>query len=217
MLIELTEEEVEAVTPVAPTWSQYIQYVGGSQSFGRRLATGLVVCVSLLLVSRLFNEVSFLGFLLFLVGIVAPLYPVLWAPLFTLSRQNLAFREVPYSWLFFGQVKDVFSETVVVEELEKFNEDGDLYVEEVREDRLTLEVGDETGLRFTIETTDEPRYQALVPRQSVLAMVKSYSRKLRQPVLSEVYVVKLGEWVGDVSYLKRDDYLALADDLLEMQ
>ncbi|MEO0853728.1 MAG: hypothetical protein AAFY15_09530, partial [Cyanobacteria bacterium J06648_11] len=61
MLIELTEEEIEAVTPVAPTWSQYINYVGGGESFTRRLAIGMVTCVSLLLLSRLFNEVSFLG------------------------------------------------------------------------------------------------------------------------------------------------------------
>lgn len=216
MLIELTEEEIEAVTPVAPTWSQYINYVGGGESFTRRLAIGMVTCVSLLLLSRLFNEVSFLGFLLFLVGLVAPLYPILWGPLFVISRQNLAFRELPYSWLFFGQVKDVFAETIVVEEIEKFTEEGDLYIEEVREDRLTLEIGDESGRRFTIETTDEPRYQAIVPRQSVLAMVKSYSRKLRQPIFSEVYVVRLDEWVGDVSYLKRDDYLALADDLVDL-
>ncbi len=52
----------------------------------------------------------------------------------------------------------------------------------------------------------------------MLALVKAYSRDLRRrPTLSEVYVVKLGEWVGDVSYLDREAFLELADELLALE
>jgi hypothetical protein len=107
---------------------------------------------------------------------------------------------------------------VVVEEREKLDENGDLYIEEVRERQFEMEMGDETGVTYRLRAKDDPRYGRIVKKQSVIGLVKAYSRDLaRRPTLSEVYVVKLGEWVGDVSYLDREAFLDMADELLELQ
>jgi hypothetical protein len=107
---------------------------------------------------------------------------------------------------------------VVVEEREKLDEDGNFYIEEVRERQFEMEIGDETGVVYRVRAKDDPRYRRIVKKQSVLGLVKAYSRDLqRRPTLSEVYVVKLGEWVGDVSYLDREAFLDMADELLELQ
>jgi hypothetical protein len=107
---------------------------------------------------------------------------------------------------------------VVVEEREKVDEEGQLYIEEVRERQFEMEIGDETGVLYRVRARDDPRYRRIVKKQSVLALVKAYSRDLRRrPTLSEVYVVKLGEWVGDVSYLDREAFLELADELLALE
>jgi hypothetical protein len=130
----------------------------------------------------------------------------------------MAFREIPYGGLFFGQVLSTRRYEVVVEERKKLDEDGELYIEEVRERQFEMEIGDETGVTYRVRARDDPRYRRIVKKQSVLALVKAYSRDLRRrPTLSEVYVVKLGEWVGDVSYLDREAFLQLADELLALE
>jgi hypothetical protein len=122
---------------------------------------------------------------------------------------------LPYAGLFFGKVLNVRRRTVLVAEREKVTEDGEVYIEEVRERQLEIEIGDKEGSRYTIRVRDEPRYDSIVKNQTVLALVKAYSPDLqRRPVVSEVYIVKLNEWIGDVSYLKRDAFLEMADELL---
>lgn len=108
--------------------------------------------------------------------------------------------------------------TVLVEEREKVSNDGEIYIEQVQERQFELEIGDDNGSRYVIRVKDEPRYRSVVRNQSVLALVKAFSPDLRRkPVVSEAYVVKLGQWIGDVSYLKRDSFLDLADQILDFQ
>ncbi|MEN9205826.1 MAG: hypothetical protein Q6K99_06255 [Thermostichales cyanobacterium BF4_bins_65] len=215
MLLELTPEEVEQVTPIVPTWEQYIRYLGSAALTAQRIVIAIGVGAAFLLLSRVGGEGSLLGVTMFIAGMLTLLYPFFWGPLYAIARRNLAFRELPYSGLFFGKVLNVRRRTVVVEEREKVSEDGEVYIEEVRERQLEIEIGDKEGSRYTIRVRDEPRYDSIVKNQTVLAMVKAYSPDLqRRPVLSEVYIVKLNEWIGDVSYLKRDAFLELADELL---
>lgn len=218
MLLELTPEECEAVIPLVPTRLQYAAYWSDALKSVGRIITAILVGVALLVLSRAFGEGSFLGAVSFLGGFLSLLYPFLWGPLYTISRRQLAFREIPYGGLFFGQVLSTRRYEVVVEEREKVDEEGQLYIEEVRERQFEMEIGDETGVLYRVRARDDPRYRRIVKKQSVLALVKAYSRDLRRrPTLSEVYVVKLGEWVGDVSYLDREAFLELADELLALE
>jgi hypothetical protein len=218
MLLELTPEECEAVIPLVPTRLQYAAYWSDALKSVGRIITAILVGVALLVLSRAFGEGSFLGAVSFLAGFLSLLYPFLWGPLYTISRRQLAFREIPYGGLFFGQVLSTRRYEVVVEEREKVDEEGQLYIEEVRERQFEMEIGDETGVLYRVRARDDPRYRRIVKKQSVLALVKAYSRNLRRrPTLSEVYVVKLGEWVGDVSYLDREAFLELADELLALE
>jgi len=218
MLLELTPEECEAVIPLVPTRLQYAAYWSDALKSVGRIITAILVGVALLVLSRAFGEGSFLGAVSFLAGFLSLLYPFLWGPLYTISRRQMAFREIPYGGLFFGQVLSTRRYEVVVEERKKLDEDGELYIEEVRERQFEMEIGDETGVTYRVRARDDPRYRRIVKKQSVLALVKAYSRDLRRrPTLSEVYVVKLGEWVGDVSYLDREAFLELADELLALE
>ena len=217
MLLELTPEECESVIPLVPTRLQYAAYWSDALNSVGRIITAILVGVALLVLSRAFGEGSFLGAVSFLAGFLSLLYPFLWGPLYTISRRQMAFREIPYGGLFFGQVLSTRRYEVVVEERKKLDEDGELYIEEVRERQFEMEIGDETGVTYRVRARDDPRYRRIVKKQSVLALVKAYSRDLRRrPTLSEVYVVKLGEWVGDVSYLDREAFLQLADELLAL-
>ena len=218
MLLELTPEECESVIPLVPTRLQYAAYWSNALNSVGRIITAILVGVALLVLSRAFGEGSFLGAVSFLAGFLSLLYPFLWGPLYTISRRQMAFREIPYGGLFFGQVLSTRRYEVVVEERKKLDEDGELYIEEVRERQFEMEIGDETGVTYRVRARDDPRYRRIVKKQSVLALVKAYSRDLRRrPTLSEVYVVKLGEWVGDVSYLDREAFLQLADELLALE
>jgi len=218
MLLELTPEECESVIPLVPTRLQYAAYWSDALNSVGRIITAILVGVALLVLSRAFGEGSFLGAVSFLAGFLSLLYPFLWGPLYTISRRQRAFREIPYGGLFFGQVLSTRRYEVVVEERKKLDEDGELYIEEVRERQFEMEIGDETGVTYRVRARDDPRYRRIVKKQSVLALVKAYSRDLRRrPTLSEVYVVKLGEWVGDVSYLDREAFLQLADELLALE
>lgn len=214
MLIELNPDELEMITPIAPTRPQYVQYWDSAILNTGRVVFAIGGGVLLLLLSRLFNETG-LGFVFFVAGILGLIYPFLLGPLWEISRRNLAFKDIPYGFFFMGQVRGVYSNTVVLEERERLDEYGDLYIEEVREQQLEIEIIDEKGFSFVLRTRDNPRYEAIVPRQKVITLVKSVGRDPgRSPIITEVFVIRQGIWVGDVSYLKRDIFLDLADELL---
>ncbi|NJK64392.1 MAG: hypothetical protein HC921_18385 [Synechococcaceae cyanobacterium SM2_3_1] len=218
MLIELRPEEADEMLPIAPTWEQYVEYWSDPQRSTGRILTSLLVGGLLLLLSRLFteDEVGFFGAIVLLGGFLALLYPFLFGPLYVIGRRNLAFRDIPYTGLFFGKVLRLRRLTVLVEERERMDEAGELYIEEIRERQLEIEIGDETGLTFMFRVPNQPRYDAIVKQQSVLALVKSTSADLQQrPALSEIYVVKLQEWVGNTSYLIREKFLDLANQVLD--
>ena len=215
MLIELTLDEMDRVIPIAPTGAQYGRYMSNVFLNLERLIVGIGIGVALLVMSRLFSETG-LGFILFMGGVFAALYPFLLGPLIEISRRNTTFRELPYGCFFFGLIEDLESNEILVDEIERIDEEGELYVEEVREQELRLSIADKEGFSFAVRTRDEPAYESIVPNQSVIALIKSYNRNLRSPIVSEVYVVKLGLWVGDVAYLKRDEFLDLANELVDM-
>lgn len=75
MLLEVTADEVAEVTPIVPTWEQYTRYLSGIAQITQRILIGILVGVSLLVLSRLFGESSFLGVLTFFAGMLAFLYP----------------------------------------------------------------------------------------------------------------------------------------------
>ncbi len=216
MLLELTPEEADAVVPIVPTWIQVKRYWSDALQSTGRIITALFVGVGLLALSRLVVDETFLSFLFFFGGFLGAFpYPFIWGPLWTSSQRNLSFREIPYAGLFFGKVLRTRRVTVLVEERERVDENGDLYIEEFRERQFEMEVGDETGVTYRLRAKDDARYLSIVRQQSVIGMVKAYSRDLqRRPIITEVYVVKLAEWVGDVSYLKRAEFLDLANALL---
>ncbi|MEN9240648.1 MAG: hypothetical protein Q6J68_07785, partial [Thermostichales cyanobacterium SZTDM-1c_bins_54] len=149
MLLELTPEEVEQVTPIVPTWEQYIRYLGSAALTAQRIVIAIGVGAAFLLLSRVGGEGSLLGVTMFIAGMLTLLYPFFWGPLYAIARRNLAFRELPYSGLFFGKVLNVRRRTVVVEEREKVSEDGEVYIEEVRERQLEIKIGDKEGSRYT--------------------------------------------------------------------
>ncbi|MGK7906114.1 MAG: hypothetical protein AB4040_02655 [Synechococcus sp.] len=215
MLIDLTLDEMDRVIPIAPTGTQYGRYISNVFLNLERLIVGFGIGVALLVMSRLFSETG-LGFLLFMGGVFAALYPFLLGPLTEITRRNNTYRNLPYGCFFFGVVEEVESTEILVDEIERIDEEGELYVEEVREQELRLRIRDKEGFSFVLRTRDEPAYESIVPNQSVIALIKSYNSNLRNPIVSEVYVVKLGLWVGDVSYLKRDDFLDLANSLVDM-
>ena len=215
MLIELTLDEMDEVIPIAPTGTQYGRYISNVLVNLERLIIGIGIGVALLVMSRLFSETG-LGFILFMGGVFAALYPFLLGPLIEISRRNNTFRELPYGCFFFGLVEDVESKEILVDEIERIDEEGELYVEEVREQEMRMRISDRDGFSFVVRTRDEPAYESIVPNQSVIALIKSYSRDLRSPIVSEVYVVKLGLWVGDVAYLKREEFLDLANELVDV-
>ncbi len=216
MLLELTPEEVDCVVPIVPTRVQYSEYWSDALQNLGRFINAVLVGVALLVVSRLFQDSTFFSVLLFLPGILSLFYPLLWGPLWVISRRNLAFREIPYAALFFGQIRRTRRVTVIVEERETVDENGDLYVEEIRERQFEMEIGDDSGLTYRVRAKDRAEYDAIVKRQSVLALIKAYSRDLQQrPVISEVYVIKLGQWVGELSYLDRESFLDLANQILD--
>lgn len=112
-------------------------------------------------------------------------------------------------------MRGVYSRSIVIEERERLDEYGDLYIEEIREQQLEIEILDEKGFSFVLQTRDNPRYERIVPRQKVITLVKAPARDpKRSPIITEVYVIRQGIWIGDVSYLKRDMFLDLADELL---
>jgi hypothetical protein len=216
MLLEVTPEEADLIIPVVPTRLQYAAYWKDTLQSTGRIVTAVFVGISLLLASRLFVDNTFFGLLFGLSGFLSLFYPFLWGPLWTISRRQIAFRELPYTGLFFGKVLRTRRVTVVTEEREKVDENGDLYIEEVRERQFEMEIGDDRGRTYRIRAKDDPRYAAIVRNQSVIGLIKSYSRDLeRKSTLSEVYVVKLAEWVGDTAYLDREKFLELANELLD--
>ncbi len=215
MLLELTPDEAESLIPIVPTGVQYSAYWNDARKTTGRIITVVLVGVGLLLFSNVFPDDGFFSLLLLLGGFLTLLYPFLWGPLYVISRRNIAFREIPYTGIFFGKVLKVRRLTVLIEELEKVDEYGEIYIEEVRERQFEMEVGDETGVTYKLRAKDDPRYGSIVKRQSVIGLVKAYSRDLqRRPSLSEFYVVKLGEWVGTLSYLNRDLFLDVSNQLL---
>jgi hypothetical protein len=156
MLLELTPEECESVIPLVPTRLQYAAYWSDALNSVGRIITAILVGVALLVLSRAFGEGSFLGAVSFLAGFLSLLYPFLWGPLYTISRRQMAFREIPYGGLFFGQVLSTRRYEVVVEERKKLDEDGELYIEEVRERQFEMEIGDETGVTYRVRARDDP-------------------------------------------------------------
>ncbi|MEN9219984.1 MAG: hypothetical protein Q6K08_04170 [Thermostichales cyanobacterium GMQP_bins_62] len=61
MLLELTPEEVEQVTPIVPTWEQYIRYLGSAALTAQRIVIAIGVGAAVLLLYRGGGEGSVLG------------------------------------------------------------------------------------------------------------------------------------------------------------
>jgi len=211
MLVPLTRAKFEQLVPAIATGPQYRYAWGRPRDWLQKLLISVVGLVVLLLLSLAFEGFA-QGLDLFF-SIVVGLY-WLWGPVYWASVKNSRYRRYKYGGFWRGRILDVFISDDLVEEIESFNERGELVIVENRERRINLEIGDETGFRTIVQAPLQRIHKLLAPGQITEGLVFSNQLDLsRIEQFSDLYIPSQNLWVGEYPILRRDVFLEVSTDL----
>lgn len=211
MLVPLTRAKFEQIVPAIATGPQYRYAWGRPRDWLQKLLVSVVGLVVLLLLSLAFEGFA-QGLDLFF-SIVAGLY-WLWGPVYWASVKNSRYRRHKYGGFWRGRILDVFISDDLVEEIESFNERGELIIVENRERRINLEIGDETGFRTVVQAPLQRVHKLLAPGQIAEGLVFSNLPDLsRIDRFSDLYIPSQNLWVGEYPILQRDVFQDVSADL----
>lgn len=213
MLVPLSRKKFEDLIPLVGTGAQYKYCWGKFPDFLRRVLISITALVTVLLIRAFFGTGELEGVLQavsFFVGLLALVY-WLWAPAVLAGLRNAAYRRYKYAGFLRGEVLDIFVTDELVGTEESVNNRGDLVVTENRERRINLEVGDETGFVTGIQVPLKREHQAIRVGDTAEMVVLSDRPDLgRIAGVSDVFVSRVGVWVSDYPYLRRDEFEAVS-------
>ncbi len=202
MLVPLTRAKFEQLIPVIATGPQYRWAWGRPRDWVQKLLISVVGLVLLLLLSLAFEGFA-QGLDLFF-SIVVGLY-WLWGPVYWASVKNARYRRYKYGGFWRGRILDIFISDDLIEEIESFNQRGELTIVENRERRINLEIGDETGFRTVVQAPLQRVHKLLASGQGVEGVVFSNQPDLsRIERFSDLYIPSQDLWVGEYPILQRD-------------
>lgn len=204
MLIPLTRKTLDDLLPQLATGDQYRYHWGNLAVFLRRLSISLLGVMGIVLINLAVTDVEWLGFVLFVSGIVFGTY-WLWAPIYFAGKQNRDCRQYQYGGFWQGEVWDVFITEEVVSKQETVNKRGELVVIEDQEPRMNLEVGDEIGFSTVVQVPFKREYRSVRPGDTVEMILLSNRADLsRINWVSDVYVPECNVWLSDYPFVRRD-------------
>lgn len=211
MLFPLTRQIFEQLVPTVATSEQYAHYWGNFPNFFKRALISAISVLTIVLINVFAHDDGDPLFLL--VGITAGLY-WLWGPVLLASLRNLEFRRYPYSGLWQGRVLDVYLTEEVTGQEETVNKKGELIIVENLEQRINLEVGDQTGFVAEIQAPLRRYHQGISRGQVAVMLVTSYQQDLGQIAkCSDVYLPTVNMWVSDYPYLRRDAFVEVINQV----
>lgn len=209
MLVPLSRKKFEDLIPLVGTGAQYKYCWGKFPDVLRRVLISITALAGLLLIRAFFatGELHDLvqGVTFFLI-ILALVY-WLWSPAIQAALRNASYRRYKYAGFLRGEVLDVFVTDEIVGTEESVNNRGELVVTENRERRINLEVGDETGFETRIQVPLKREHQAIRVGDTAEMLVLSDRPDLsRIAKVSDIFVSRVGVWVSDYPYLRRDEF-----------
>ncbi|BAU66198.1 hypothetical protein STA3757_36010 [Stanieria sp. NIES-3757] len=211
MLVSLTREKFEQIIPLIATGPQYAYYWGKWRDLLNRLLISVVAVVVIVILDVVLGEGA--QALILLLGVIAGLY-WLWSPVYWASLRNNQYRRFPYSGFWRGRILEIYLTEDLIGEEETVNQRGELVINEIRERRINLVIGDETGFEIELQAPLQRLYKAIAPGQIAELLVLS-----RQPNLAKIdkftdaYIPSLNLWIGEYPYLQRDVFAEVSRQL----
>lgn len=211
MLVSLTRQKFEQIIPLIATGPQYAYYWGKWQDLLNRLLISVVAVVVILILGVVLGEGA--QALILLLEVIAGLY-WLWSPVYWASTRNNRYRRFPYSGFWQGQILEVFLTEDLIGEEETVNQRGELVINEIRERRINLIIGDETGFELEVQAPLQRLYKAIAPGQIAELLVLSRQSDLAKiDKVTDAYIPSLNLWIGEYPYLQRDVFAEVSRQL----
>lgn len=216
MLVPLSRKKFEDLIPFVGTGAQYKYCWGKFPDVLRRVLISISALAVVLLIRAFFGTGELqdvLQAVTFFISLFALVY-WLWSPAVQAAIRNGSCRRYKYAGFFRGEVLDVFVTDEVVSTQESVNDRGDLVVTENRERRINVEVGDETGFETRIQVPLKREHQAIRVGDTAEMLVMSDRPDLsRIAKVSDLFISRVGVWVSDYPYLRRDEFEAVSRKL----
>jgi hypothetical protein len=213
MLVPLSRKKFEDLIPLVGTGAQY-KYCWGNFSDALRRVLISITALALLLLIRAFFATGELhdvvqGVTFFLIMLALVYW--LWSPAIEAGLKNAGYRRFKYAGFLRGEVLDVFVTDELVGTQESVNDRGELVVTENRERRINVVVGDETGFETRIQVPLKREHQAIRIGDTAEMLAISDRPDLgRISKVSDIFVSRVGVWVSDYPYLRRDEFEAVS-------
>lgn len=216
MLVPLSRKKFEDLIPFVGTGAQYKYCWGKFSDVLRRVLISISALAVVLLIRVFFGTGELqdvLQAVTFFISLFALVY-WLWGPAVQAALRNADCRKYKYAGFLRGEVFDVFVTDEVVSTQESVNDRGDLVVTENRERRINVEVGDETGFATRIQVPLKREHQAIRIGDTAEMLAMSDRPDLsRIAKVSDLFVSRVGVWVSDYPYLRRDEFEAVSRKL----
>ncbi len=213
MLVPLSRKKFEDLIPLVGTGAQYKYYWGKLSDVLRRVLISISAVAGALLIRAFFatgelqDVVQAVTFFLIILALVY----WLWSPAIQAAVRNAGYRRYKYSGFLRGEVLDVFVTDELVGTEESVNNRGELVVTENRERRINVVVGDETGFETRIQVPLKREHQAIRIGDTAEMLALSDRPDLgRIAKVSDIFVSRVGVWVSDYPYLRRDEFEAVS-------
>jgi hypothetical protein len=211
MLIPLTREKFEQLIPLIATGPQYSYYWGKWRDLLNRLLISVVAVVVILLLGAVLGEGA--QALVLLLEVIAGLY-WLWGPVYWASLRNNQYRRFPYSGFWQSRILETFLTEDLIGEEETVNQRGELVINEIRERRINVIVGDETGFELEVQAPLQRIHKAIAPGQIAELLVLSRQKNLSKiEKFTDAYIPSLNMWLGEYPYLQRDVFVEVSREL----
>lgn len=213
MLVPLSRKKFEDLIPLVGTGAQYKYYWGKLSDVLRRVLISISAVAGALLIRAFFatgelqDVVQAVTFFLIILALVY----WLWSPAIQAAVRNAGYRRYKYAGFLRGEVLDVFVTDELVGTEESVNNRGELVVTENRERRINVVVGDETGFETRIQVPLKREHQAIRIGDTAEMLALSDRPDLgRIAKVSDIFVSRVGVWVSDYPYLRRDEFEAVS-------
>lgn len=213
MLVPLSRKKFEDLIPLVGTGAQYKYYWGKLSDVLRRVLISISAVAGALLIRAFFatgelqDVVQAVTFFLIILALVY----WLWSPAIQAAVRNAGYRRYKYAGFLRGEVLDVFVTDELVGTEESVNNRGELVVTENRERRINVVVGDETGFETRIQVPLKREHQAIRVGDTAEMLALSDRPDLgRIAKVSDIFVSRVGVWVSDYPYLRRDEFEAVS-------
>jgi hypothetical protein len=213
MLVPLSRKKFEDLIPLVGTGAQYRYYWGKLSDVLRRVLISISAVAGALLIRAFFatgelqDVVQAATFFLIILALVY----WLWSPAIQATVRNAGYRRYKYAGFLRGEVLDVFVTDELVGTEESVNNRGELVVTENRERRINVVVGDETGFETRIQVPLKREHQAIRVGDTAEMLALSDRPDLgRIAKVSDIFVSRVGVWVSDYPYLRRDEFEAVS-------